>query len=67
MIMRMVRIAVAGCTGCAGGELLRLLGSRDDVEIGIAGYDRPAEVTLATTLALPFNGARDEARHREQA
>lgn len=35
MIMRMsLRIAVAGCTGYAGGELLRLLLGRDDVEIG---------------------------------
>ncbi len=28
------KIAVAGCTGYAGGELLRLLATRDDVEIG---------------------------------
>lgn len=32
--MRMIKIAVAGCTGYAGGELLRLLLGRDDVEIG---------------------------------
>lgn len=30
----MVTIAVAGCTGYAGGEVLRLLLGRDDVEIG---------------------------------
>lgn len=30
----MVKIAVAGCTGYAGGEVLRLLLGRDDVEIG---------------------------------
>ncbi|WP_454229186.1 N-acetyl-gamma-glutamyl-phosphate reductase [Propioniciclava flava] len=30
----MIKIAVAGCTGYAGGELLRLLAVRDDVEIG---------------------------------
>lgn len=29
-----IRIAVAGCTGYAGGEILRLLLGRDDVEIG---------------------------------
>lgn len=29
-----IKIAVAGCTGYAGGELLRLLATRDDVEIG---------------------------------
>lgn len=35
MIMRMTtRIAVAGCTGYAGGEILRLLSVRDDIEIG---------------------------------
>lgn len=28
------RIAVAGCTGYAGGEILRLLLGRDDIEIG---------------------------------
>ncbi|WP_342373310.1 N-acetyl-gamma-glutamyl-phosphate reductase [Propioniciclava soli] len=28
------RIAVAGCTGYAGGEILRLLSVRDDIEIG---------------------------------
>lgn len=28
------KIAVAGCTGYAGGELLRLLASRSDIEIG---------------------------------
>lgn len=33
--MRMTtRIAVAGCTGYAGGEILRLLSARDDIEIG---------------------------------
>ncbi len=33
--MRMTtRIAVAGCTGYAGGEILRLLLGRDDIEIG---------------------------------
>ncbi|MDO4784949.1 MAG: N-acetyl-gamma-glutamyl-phosphate reductase [Propionibacteriaceae bacterium] len=30
----MLKIAVAGCTGYAGGEVLRLLLGRDDVEIG---------------------------------
>lgn len=29
-----LRIAIAGCTGYAGGELLRLLANRDDIEIG---------------------------------
>ncbi|MFV0428104.1 MAG: N-acetyl-gamma-glutamyl-phosphate reductase, partial [Arachnia sp.] len=28
------RVAVAGCTGYAGGEVLRLLSVRDDIEIG---------------------------------
>ncbi len=28
------KIAIAGCTGYAGGELLRLLATRDDIEIG---------------------------------
>ncbi|MDO5533768.1 MAG: N-acetyl-gamma-glutamyl-phosphate reductase, partial [Propionibacteriaceae bacterium] len=28
------KIAVAGCTGYAGGEILRLLLGRDDIEIG---------------------------------
>lgn len=28
------KIAIAGCTGYAGGELLRLLSTRDDIEIG---------------------------------
>ncbi|HWN35103.1 MAG TPA: N-acetyl-gamma-glutamyl-phosphate reductase, partial [Pseudonocardia sp.] len=32
--MRMVRIAVAGASGYAGGELLRLLLAHPDVEIG---------------------------------
>lgn len=32
--MHMVRVAVAGASGYAGGELLRLLLGRDDVEIG---------------------------------
>ena len=30
----MTRIAVAGCTGYAGGEILRLLLGRDDIEVG---------------------------------
>ncbi|MFV0452920.1 MAG: N-acetyl-gamma-glutamyl-phosphate reductase [Propioniciclava sp.] len=30
----MVKVAVAGCTGYAGGEVLRLLSVRDDIEIG---------------------------------
>lgn len=35
IIMRMtLRIAVAGCTGYAGGEVLRILAARDDIEIG---------------------------------
>ncbi|MFT3875174.1 MAG: N-acetyl-gamma-glutamyl-phosphate reductase [Propioniciclava sp.] len=29
-----LRIAVAGCTGYAGGEVLRILAGRDDIEIG---------------------------------
>ncbi len=34
IVMRMVRIAVAGASGYAGGELLRLLLAHPDVEIG---------------------------------
>ncbi|MFV0406030.1 MAG: N-acetyl-gamma-glutamyl-phosphate reductase [Propioniciclava sp.] len=30
----MIRVAVAGCTGYAGGEVLRLLSVRDEIEIG---------------------------------
>lgn len=34
ILIRMLKIAVAGCTGYAGGEVLRLLLGREDIEIG---------------------------------
>lgn len=46
--MRMTRIAVAGCTGYAGGELLRLLLARDDIEIGSLTAGSSAGTPLAT-------------------
>ena len=34
ILIRMLKITVAGCTGYAGGEVLRLLLGREDIEIG---------------------------------
>ena len=42
----MTKIAVAGCTGYAGGELLRLLSVRDDIEIGALTAKSSAGTTL---------------------
>lgn len=44
--MRMVRIAVAGASGYAGGELLRLLLGHPDVEIGTLSAGGNAGTTL---------------------
>lgn len=42
-----IKVAVAGCTGYAGGELLRLLLARDDVEIGALTAKASAGSSLA--------------------
>ena len=48
--MRMARVAVAGATGYAGGELLRLLSSHPEVEIGA--------VTAGTSAGTPLGSAQ---------
>src|SRR3569623_1228861 len=45
--MRMVRIAVAGASGYAGGELLRLLLAHPEVEIGALTDGHSAELAAA--------------------
>ncbi|MBK8462624.1 MAG: N-acetyl-gamma-glutamyl-phosphate reductase [Nigerium sp.] len=43
-----LRIAVAGCTGYAGGEVLRILLGRDDIEIGALTAKSSAGTRLGT-------------------
>ena len=54
------KVAVAGCTGYAGGELLRLLLTHPDVEVGALtgslGADGQSAGGAATALRVDASG-----------